>query len=88
MSEKIKDDPISKHHKKMVEKDYKKHVRLDEGKLVGPVEYYWPNGQLMFEAIFKDFGGFDRTEKWYHDDGRLNEVLTYEGGILINSKKY
>ena len=89
MSKKIKDDPIRKHYKKINEKDHKKRVvRLDEGKLIGPVKHYWPNGQLMFESIFKDFGGFDRTEKWYHDDGRLDEVLTYEGGLLIDSEKY
>ena len=89
MSEKIKDDPIKKHHKKMVEKHYKKHFRKKKNeKGWGVDKIYYPNGQVMFERSFKDSPFFDRTEKWYYENGQLKKEETFKDGELIESKEY
>ena len=46
-----------------------------KGKMEGPWEYYWPNGNLLYIGKFRE-GSMGGYTVYYHSDGTINEKLT------------
>ena len=63
-------------------------LTLKNGKKEGPYKsFYWNNGNLMLEGTYKN-GVKDGIERWYDNDGELEEEKTYINGELIERKEY